>query len=174
MTPAMLRTLIDAAASTAGLAGPFAAAIVRVESNGDVFAYRPEPRYRYFWDVARNRPFRAVSPDEVGSKVAPADFPTLTGSREQEWWAQQASWGLMQIMGAVAREEGFTAPFLTELVDPAANLTVGCRHLRGLVQWAGGDLSKAAAGYNAGRGGWSSSAGQQYAAKVIAAMRGAQ
>jgi hypothetical protein len=166
-----LHVLIAEAAIAAGLDRAFVAAIVRVESNEDAYAYRPEPRYRYFWDVKRERPFRVVTPDEIASKVAPLDFWSLAGSREQEWWAQQASWGLMQIMGAVARENGFAAPFLTELIDPASNLTVGCRHLRGLVRWAGGDLAQAAAAFNAGRGGWRSEAGQRYAAKVTAAMK---
>ena len=46
-----------------------------------------------------------------------------------ELLGQQASWGLMQIMGATARERGFKG-WLTELCDPAVNLEWGCRHLR--------------------------------------------
>jgi len=45
---------------------------------------------------------------------------------------QRTSWGLMQIMGAVARERGFRG-WLTELCDPAVNLEWGCRHLRWMV-----------------------------------------
>lgn len=170
MTP-LIVSLIQAAAATAGLDVAFVGAIIRVESSGEPFSWKPEPRYSYLWDVARKRPFRALMSDEIGSASAPPDFPSLAGSRDQEWTGQRSSWGLCQVMGAVAREEGFTAPYLTELVDPAANLTVGCRHIRSLVAWAGpNNLTQAAAAYNAGRGNWQSSAGTQYARRVLQAM----
>jgi hypothetical protein len=169
MTP-IVQTLIDEAAKRVGLSADFVHAVARVESTGNPYAWRPEPRYHYLWDVAKHRPFRALTAAESSSEIAPADFPCLAGSREQEFWAQQASWGVLQVMGAVAREEGFAGPYLAELTDPAACLTVGCRHLRGLVLWADGDLAQAAAGYNAGRGNWSSDAGLHYGAKVLAEL----
>ena len=49
---------------------------------------------------------------------------------------QQTSWGLLQIMGAVARERGFR-DWLTELCDPAVNLEWGCKHLRWMLDHAG-------------------------------------
>jgi len=49
-----------------------------------------------------------------------------------ELLGQQTSWGLMQIMGATARERGFRG-WLTELCDPATNLEWGCRHLRWMI-----------------------------------------
>lgn len=104
-------------------------AIVRVESGGNPYAWNPEPRYRYLWDVKKKAPFRALTPDEIAAEVPPKDFPTLGGDRDQEWWGQQASWGLMQVMGAVARECGFNRPYLPELCDPALSLEYGCRHL---------------------------------------------
>jgi hypothetical protein len=162
--------LIEEAARTSGLNVDFVTAIVLVESAGDPFAWNPEPRYRALWNVRTKAPFRALTDAEIASEVPPVDFPYLLGGRDQEWWAQQASWGLMQIMGAVAREEGFARPYLPELTDPAANLKVGCRHLRRLVLWANGDLAQAAAAYNAGRGGWRSDAGLHYAAKALAEM----
>jgi soluble lytic murein transglycosylase-like protein len=168
VTP-ILQLLIDEAARAAGLEPGFVGAIVRVESGGDRYALRAEPRYRYLWDVARNRPFRQLAADEIASAAAPPDFPCLAGGRDQEWSAQRASWGLVQIMGAVAREEGFVGPYLPELCEPATNLTVGCRHLRALLQWAAWDVARAAAAYNAGKGGVASAVGQQYAAKVLAA-----
>lgn len=169
MTSAFLSSLVNEAAERAGISVPLVRAIVQVESTWNRFAWNPEPRYRFLWNVELNRPFRVLTEDERTSEVPPADFPTLAGDRDQEWWGQQASWGLMQIMGAVAREGGFTAPYLPELTDPAANLLVGCRHLRGLLQWAAGDVSKAVGAYNAGRGGFASPAGQAYRAKVKAA-----
>lgn len=170
MTP-LIVSLIQEAAATAGLDPTFVGAIVRVESNGNPYAWKPEPRYQWVWDVAKNKPFRELWGDEVSSISAPPDFPSLMGSRDQEWSGQRSSWGLCQVMGAVAREEGFTGPYLTELVDPAANLTVGCRHLRGLVAWAGkNNLTKAAAAYNAGKGNETSSVAQAYARQVLGAM----
>jgi hypothetical protein len=170
MTESMLHTAIEGAAEAVGLRPAFISAIVTVESGGAIYAWNPEPRYRYLWDVRRGKPFRPLSNAELANKTPPLDFPTLAGDRDQEWWGQQASWGLMQIMGAVAREQGFDGPYLPALCEPATNLIVGCRHLRSLLQWAGGDELKAAAAYNAGRGGWASDAGQRYSAKVARAM----
>ena len=43
--------------------------------------------------------------------------------------AQIHSWGLMQVMGGVAREHGLEGPF-TELWDPFIGLRYGMKHLR--------------------------------------------
>jgi soluble lytic murein transglycosylase-like protein len=40
------------------------------------------------------------------------------------------SFGLMQIMGEVARELGFDGKFLTQLCDPDVSLDFGCRKLK--------------------------------------------
>lgn len=120
---------ITAAASRHGLPPDLVTAIVAVESAGNPWAWNPEPRYRYYWDVRTNTFFRAPSPQELASERPPADFRALGGDPDQEWWAQAASWGLMQVMGAVAREYGFEAPYLTKLLDPLPNLEYGCRHL---------------------------------------------
>lgn len=122
------------AAAQTGVPVDLILAIVEVESGGNQWAWNPEPHYRWFWDVRRNRPFRQLFPGESDSEYPPQDFPCLAGDRDQEWWGQQASWGLMQTMGAVARENGFTGPFLTELCDPATSLKFGTRHLHRLMQ----------------------------------------
>lgn len=145
-------------------------AIVRVESSGIPWAWNPEPAYRYVYDVRAQRPFRKLTSEEASAKRPPADFFPLAGDPDQEWWAQQASWGLMQVMGALARELGFRGPYLTQLVDPATNLAYGCRQLALLMTWAEGDLRKAVGAYNAGRGGWNGPAGQAYAEKVEDAL----
>jgi soluble lytic murein transglycosylase-like protein len=148
-------------------------ALVIIESGGDPYAFNPEPRYRYLWDVRRHRAFRKLTdlPEALlTSMVPPKDFPTLVGDRDQEWVAQKASWGLMQVMGAVARELGFRWPFLTQLTDVTANLDAGCLHLGHQFEWADGDRYKALGAYNAGRGGWHSPDGQAYANKVDAKL----
>lgn len=163
-----IRALIEIAARPLGIDPDLVEAFVLVESSGQPWAWNPEPHYPWLWNVATHRPYRVTAAEF--SEAPPPDFPCLAGDRDQEWWAQQASWGLLQIMGAVAREHGCDVPFLSQLCDPVTNLSVGCRVLQGLLLWAEGDLAKAAAGYNAGRGGWRAPAGQQYAAKVLARL----
>lgn len=142
--------LIVSAAARHGLDPNIVRGLVLVESGGYPYAFNPEPKYRWFWDVRRHAPFRVVSLLEVGSKTPPTDFPGLYGDPDQEWWLQQGSIGLMQVMGAVARELGFNAPSLLELVDPARNLDVGCLKLSQLKKWAEGDIEQALAAYNGG------------------------
>src|SRR5688572_9407095 len=101
------RALIQSAAEEHALDPELLEAQVFVESGDNAHAWNPEPAYRYLWDVRQGRPFRPLTPAERQSEVPPADFPTLAGDRDQEWWAQQASWGLLQVLGAVAREDGF-------------------------------------------------------------------
>lgn len=148
------RAAIEQAAHAHRLPSDLVTAIVWQESHGNTGAWNPEPRYRWFWDVRLNRPFRTVSGVEVAKKFPPADFPTLAGDRDQEWWAQQASWGLMQIMGAVAREHGCRNSYLTDLCRlPDLNVALGCKHLAQLLAWADGDVGRALAAYNGGKAG---------------------
>lgn len=169
-----------------GIDPPLVEAVIEQESSGNPDAWNPEPRYRYFWDVRRDRPFRSVSDVEVAAKFPPKDFPALAGD-DQEWWGQQASWGLMQLMGAVAREHGFKGMYLTRLCsDPALNIDLGCAHLAGHLSWAtrlyvGLEAGRSAAvtraalaAYNGGRSG-NSPAGplrnRAYADEVLARYR---
>jgi soluble lytic murein transglycosylase-like protein len=136
MTP--YRSLIEAAAQARDLDPNLVEAQILKESTGNPWAYNPEPRYRYLWNVATNQPFRPLTLGERVSEEPPPDFPFLRGDRDQEWWAQQASWGLCQVMGATAREEGFRGPYLTQLCDPATNLPIGCSVLAKLLLWSAG------------------------------------
>lgn len=130
MTPdAAIAALVARAIERHALPARLVTALIAVESGGDPWAWNPEPHYRWLWDVKKNMPFRAVTPREIASEKPPADFPSLGGDRDQEWWGQQASWGLMQVMGAVAREHGFAGLYLPELCDAETNIEHGCRHL---------------------------------------------
>jgi hypothetical protein len=155
-------------------------AVVLVESGENEWAWNPEPRFRYLWDVRRNAPFRHLTAAEIASEVPPPDFPTLAGDRDQEWWCQTASWGLMQVMGGVARELGCRAPYLTSLCSPAVGLHWGCLKLRQNIDHAAAKfgvapdmtLRAALAAYN---GGWVGNdprhaplRNDAYAAKVLA------
>lgn len=167
MLNAFVQAAIEGAASRHGLDPQLLCAQVLVESDGNTYAWNPEPRYGYLWNVRTNAPFRPVSRIELTSEVPPIDFPMLAGDRDQEWWGQQASWGLLQVMGAVAREKGFTGPYLTQLIEPAIGLEYGCRVLAGLLVWSGGNVERALAGFNAGHGGADGPVGRAYAAKVL-------
>lgn len=126
-----MRQYIDVVAPKYELPPDLVAAIVSVESAGDRFAIRVEPGYRYLWDVKNGRPFR-VSSTLARQRVAPKNFPATPGmSRDTEWIGQQTSWGLMQVMGAVARELGFKGHF-AGLCNPLEGLHFGCKHLANL------------------------------------------
>lgn len=126
--------------------------VVEKESGFNPWAWNPEPRYRYLWDVKRGQPFRKLTVFESASEIPPEDFPCLAGDPDQEFWGQQASWGLMQVMGAVARELGFEGKYLTELSDPYTCIEFGSLKLRHLLTWADGDERHALAAYNGGPG----------------------
>jgi soluble lytic murein transglycosylase-like protein len=67
-----------------------------------------------------------------------------------EAYARGFSWGLMQVMGQVARETGFDAPFLSALCDEATGLGVGCRVLRKKLDAMGGDVTRGLLAWNGG------------------------
>lgn len=145
--------LVATVAREAGLTPSLVRALVEQESDGYRFALNAEPRYRYLWNVKTRAPFRPLTSRERVSEEPPLDFPSLYGDPDQEWWLQQCSIGLMQIMGALARELGCRAPSLLELVEARPNLELGCLHLRRLLAWSGGDVRRALAAYNGGKAG---------------------
>ena len=60
------------------------------------------------------------------------------------------SFGLMQVMGQVAREFGFEGQFLTELLDPVFGLEYACRKLEQCMDRANSDVRTALLFYNGG------------------------
>ncbi len=131
--PAVLRWSreIVAAATRHDLPPEIVAAMVHQESAGDPLAMRHEPAWRY-WYLAH------------GSFQAPRGVSVPT-----ERMQQATSWGLMQVMGAVARELDCAAPYLSALCDPALGLDLGCRYLARLVRRFGA-IERAISAYNAG------------------------
>lgn len=165
------RSEIEGAAAAYRIFDPdIVEAMVLQESGGDQWAYNPEPRYPYLWNVRLNGPYHVESAADLESKFPPSGFYDTRGfhgaDADQEWWGQQASWGLMQIMGALARELGFKGIYLPGLCDVHTNLRFGCMHLASLIEWANGDVWQAVAAYNGGKGGWSDSGPQAYVTKV--------
>jgi len=150
-----LERLAREAAGRYGLDPRLICALCEVESSWKPWAVRHEAGYE--WLAGFN-------------KAEPRDMPVSFMDIKQQWWkphpklarimplysvdliqtellAQQTSWGLMQIMGATARERGFAdnnyhynasnKGWLTELCDPQVNLEWGCRHLRWMLDHAG-------------------------------------
>jgi soluble lytic murein transglycosylase-like protein len=144
---------IAAAAAKYGLEADVFEAQAIAESDGQAFSWNPEPKYHYLWDVLHKRQFRTLNAHEVDAESPPPDFPALGGDPDQEWWGQQASWGLYQVMGAVARERGFRGVYLPELCDALTNIEYAARHVRVLLDWADGDIIRALCAYNGGRAG---------------------
>ena len=66
-----------------------------------------------------------------------------------EMVGRATSWGLMQVMGQVARELGYTGPFAS-LCDPDTGLEYGCKNLAKCVKRYPSDIDSAIAAYNAG------------------------
>lgn len=158
---------ILAAADRWKISPPLVLAICDQESSFDPWAWNPEPRYRYLWDVLMGKPFRVLTPAENASESPPPDFRALRGvPADAEWWGQQASWGPLQVMGAVAREQGFRGKFLSELCDPVVGLAFGCRHLAGLLLRYHGSEFTALEAYNGGPGAVGHN--EKYAREVLA------
>lgn len=88
------------------------AAIITVESNGNPYAIRYET-------------------DFFSTYIVPCKFKLIPPcSKGTEQRARATSWGLMQIMGQVARERGFANAFLSELCMPDVGIEYGCRQVR--------------------------------------------
>jgi soluble lytic murein transglycosylase-like protein len=73
---------------------------------------------------------------------------TISETTERRWRA--TSFGLMQVMGQVARERGFTGEWLTELTNPEVGIEYGCRELKRRLDLAHGDVHSGLLGYNGG------------------------
>jgi soluble lytic murein transglycosylase-like protein len=111
-------------------------AVIEQESAWDAHAMRYEPAFR----------MRYVAPLQLS--------PT-------EEIARSISWGLMQVMGQLARERGFADKFLSALCDPATGLEIGCTVFASKLSAAGGDAAQALALWNGG-------ANANYAPEVLA------
>lgn len=119
-------------------------AVIQQESAGNTAAYRYE---KGFWlkYMAAKPEWRTENPQRVS-----------------------ASYGLMQVMYSTARELGLPVADPPEtLFLPAKGLEYGCRVLAERLAWAKGDVRKALAGYNGGKGNWTAPKPQEYADSVL-------
>jgi soluble lytic murein transglycosylase-like protein len=113
-------------------------AIVEQESAWDPHAIRYEPAFRARY-------------------AAPLGLPPT------EEVARAISWGLMQVMGQVAREHGFSAKSLAALCDPAAGLAIGCVVFAARLRASADDVQRALTLWNGG-------ANASYSAQVLARL----
>ena len=143
----IMDSLITDACNAARLDYYLVAAMVLTESNGETHAIRYERGYRYVFE-----PYK-VKPEGC--------------SRATEINAQQCSWGLMQIMGATARELGFRG-WMPELCRPEIGLAYGCKYLARQIKRYANNVQWGVAAYNAG----SFPAGQRWVAVQLRLIRG--
>jgi len=118
-------------------------AVVEQESAWNPWAVRYEPGFLS----------RYVAPLYTSGKISAT-----------EAYTRSMSWGLMQVMGQVAREVGFSGTALAELCDPATGLEIGCRVLAARLVAAKGDIAGALQTWNGG-------ANPNYATEVLARMK---
>ena len=105
------------------------AAICQQESSCNPFAQRYEPNFQW--------------------TLTPAVFARVIGcSPETEMHGQKNSYGMMQIMGTVARENNFRGWF-GELFEAELNIEIGTRHLSKFVA-KHNDIAIAISAYNCG------------------------
>jgi hypothetical protein len=122
-------TQIEEAGALHGIDTKHIAACILTETNGNRFAIRYEPHYRYL--------------------VNPKDFADrLNISVETEEFSQKTSWGLMQVMGGVARELGFVG-HLPQLIEIEFGIKYGAMKLKKCMDKYG-NIHDAIAAYNAG------------------------
>jgi soluble lytic murein transglycosylase-like protein len=93
-------------------------ALIEQESAWDPHAIRYEPGFRSRY-------------------VGPLHLPP------SEEIARSISWGLMQVMGQLAREHEFSGRFLSALCDPVTGVEIGCRVLSAKLADAAGNTPRA-------------------------------
>jgi hypothetical protein len=94
--------------------GNWIRAIITQESNWEQYALRYEPGYNYFYKI-----------EEMAKKFS------ITVDTERQ--TQRLSWGLGQIMGALAREQGHIGP-MGELFEPLINLNHIAQRLKDILK----------------------------------------
>lgn len=106
------------------------------------------------WDTSAIR----FEPAFFARYVAPQNLKNVTEAE-----ARAFSWGLMQVMGQVARENGCKVRYLSELCIPEVGIDQGCRVLKARLARFAGDVTKALLSYNGG-------SRKEYASEVLSRM----
>ena len=127
MKPEIIKIIKEKAAEF-GIDSDLVQAFVIVESSGNPLATRYEPNFykRYILPLLKS--------GEI---------------TQEEATGRSTSWGILQIMGQVAREKGFKETFETLLI-PEVGLHWGLKHLKRFINKYPETLDDAIASYNAG------------------------
>lgn len=122
--------LVHTAARLYNLDPALICAVIEQESNWYIYAARYEPKFftRYIKPLVDSGTIK--TPTEAVNRAV--------------------SFGLMQVMGQVAREFGFKGQSLFELCDPAIGIDMGCKVLRAKIDSKGGDITAGLLAYNGG------------------------
>ncbi|MGH9574591.1 MAG: transglycosylase SLT domain-containing protein [Candidatus Acidiferrales bacterium] len=136
--PADLIAMAHTIAARFDLNAALVCAVIDVESSWDTYAIRFEPLFRQRYVRALN-----LSPTEE--------------------IARSTSWGVMQVMGQVAREHGFRGRFLSEICSPMVGIEIGCVVLTKNIGDRAGDVAKGLLLWNGGDDG-------QYPERVLSKM----
>jgi soluble lytic murein transglycosylase-like protein len=127
--PSQLVTLARKAAAAQSLDPALVCAVVEQESSWNPWSMRYEPAFfaKYVASLYTNNKVTA-----------------------SEAYARGFSWGLMQVMGQMAREAGFDGAFLSELCEPESGLALGCKVLRRKFDSMDNDVVRALLAWNGG------------------------
>lgn len=125
MTKAELIQTASKAATDAGLDPALVCAIVEQESGWHPFVTRYEPAFERHY-------------------IAPLNLDW------SETKGRSTSFGLMQCMGEILRELGYTGGFSSLMDDVATEVALGCKHFKNKLARAGGDVRKALQLWNGG------------------------
>jgi soluble lytic murein transglycosylase-like protein len=167
--PANFIALAQRTADAHALWPELVCAIVEQESAWNPWALRYEPAFyekyiaaslaarRSDTQVPRSENLEGIrGTSRLVALTSPAIPDDPTESR-----ARAFSWGLMQVMGQVAREHGFVDASLAALCDPAAGLEIGCRVFAAKLAAAEGNVTRALLL-------WNGTGNQDYPAAVLA------
>jgi soluble lytic murein transglycosylase-like protein len=128
-SPDLLEIVRDAARAH-GLWPELVCAVVEQESAWDRWAARYEPGF--YERYVQPQLARGAALDQTEARM------------------RAFSWGLMQVVGQVAREHGFAGASLAQLCDAATGLEIGCRVLAAKLAAAEGNVAHALLLWNGG------------------------
>lgn len=132
----LIRAAIRAASRKYDVSPKLIAAVITQESSGNKWALRYENGF-YLRYIARKQRHELIG-------HIPKTLPTI----DTEMRLRAFSFGLMQIMGQVAREHEFVEDDLTRLLLIDTNIDVGTRFLAHCLKTRSRDVSKALIRYN--------------------------
>ena len=124
-----LIAIVKAAAIHHGIDPAVACAVAEQESSWNPWALRYEPEFYSRYIEAMTQGAKPLNATEARARAC--------------------SWGLMQILGEVARELGYTGD-IAALCEPSTGAEWGCRKLAKCLADSPGDVSKALLSWNGG------------------------